>query len=82
MTNIENWKIEFENEFSGWWDYKALLTERIENFISTLLQSERTRIAEEVEKYSLNAPEGLTFREVSIVDRVKKDILSIIKQGK
>ncbi len=42
-----------ENEFSGWWDYKSLLTERIEDFI----QAERQKA------YTLGMMKGVEMVE-------------------
>jgi len=53
MTNTEknkDWRKEFENEFAGWWDYKSAMTERIEDFIDSLLKSEQEEVERELDK--------------------------------
>jgi len=51
------------------------------NKVNTLLQTEQTRIAEEVEKIDNRYPPN-SEREILAQKQIKEQILSIIKQGK
>jgi hypothetical protein len=78
MTNIEKWK-EAEGWYGEWlkgdfgFDFNEFLVDKVK----TLLQTERTRIAEEVEELLERYCEGDVY-----TDSIKEKVLSIIKQGK
>ena len=81
MTNIEKMNyLNLNMEFISWYSQQSGIigVEQIAYWwnseIDTLLQSERTRIAEEVEEIPY-------VRDISVV-RFRNEVLSIIKQGK
>jgi transcription termination factor NusB len=49
LTKLQReYKIEFENEFASWWDNKPALTERIEDYINTLIANTLKQVSEEI----------------------------------
>jgi hypothetical protein len=84
MTNIEKWeelKKEFLDKFpnieiriGNEYHTGLTATNYVLDWVKTLLQSEQTRIAEEVEKMETDGTDGQGY----VIERV----LSIIKQGK
>lgn len=55
----EDWKITFENEFGGWWNYKSALTERIEDYIQALIDAETKKAVEEERERIVKIAEDL-----------------------
>jgi hypothetical protein len=96
MTNIEKWEEEYDKIFdsgkhNGYYDDGKYVQcgkiVSIKSFIRTLLQSEQTRIAEEVEKkdFEIDIPDPNKSRfdaQNIAVENVRQQVLSIIKQGK
>ncbi len=73
-----------ENEFSGWWDYKSLLTERIEDFIQAERQKSYTLgimkgvelVEGELPKYPPNSDrEELVLEQIKgIINKLKQEL--------
>lgn len=73
-----------ENEFSGWWDYKSLLTERIEDFIQAERQKAYTLgimkgvelVEGELPKYPPNSDrEELVLEQIKgIINKLKQEL--------
>jgi hypothetical protein len=99
MTNIEKWEEEFDSKFFkitvGYGERGIFHGEpkQLKDFIKNLLQTEQTRIAEEVEEIELSCVDDrLLGKSDEYLEgyntstrrwREKRDqVLSIIKQGK
>lgn len=89
MTNIEKWREDFRNEFDAHlvgtnipWEIRQRLENWVASKASTLLQTEQTRIAEEVVEEAIAVVVNNSTPsndQMNVVRALRK--LSIIKQG-
>jgi len=79
MTNIEKWEEEFDSKFfkiTVGYGERGIFhgePEQLKDFIKTLLQSEQTRIAEEVEKKAVKNTDKVICADITFSDDLARE---------